>query len=60
MKKLAICGTPEEGRDQLAAYDGLLSHPVLHTPYVLPLEQADSEDCFRQTVAAFAPQTVST
>ena len=60
VKKLAICGTPEEGRDQLAAYDGLLSHPVLHTPYVPPLEQADSEDCFRQTVAAFAPQTVST
>jgi alkanesulfonate monooxygenase SsuD/methylene tetrahydromethanopterin reductase-like flavin-dependent oxidoreductase (luciferase family) len=60
VKKLAICGTPEEGREQLAAYDGLLSHPVLHTPYVPPLEQADSEDCFRQTVAAFAPQTVST
>ena len=58
VKKFAICGTPEEGREQLAEFEGLVSHPVLHTPYVPPLEQADSEDCFRQTVAAFAPQAV--
>lgn len=53
VKTFAICGTPEEGRTQLAEYDGLLDHVVLHTPYVPPLEQADSEDCFRNTVAAF-------
>jgi hypothetical protein len=34
----------------------VLDHVVLHTPYVPPLEQADSEDCFRNTVAAFAPE----
>jgi alkanesulfonate monooxygenase SsuD/methylene tetrahydromethanopterin reductase-like flavin-dependent oxidoreductase (luciferase family) len=55
VKMFAICGTPEEGRAQLAAYNGLLDHIVLHTPYVPPLQQADSEDCFRNTVAAFAP-----
>jgi len=53
VKRFAICGTPEEGREQLAEFDGLLDHIVLHTPYVPPLAQADSEDCFRNTVAAF-------
>ena len=55
VKRFAICGTPEEGRAQLSEYEGLLDHIVLHTPYVPPLQQADSEDCFRNTVAAFAP-----
>lgn len=55
VKTFAICGTPEEGREQLAEFEGLLDHIVLHTPYVPPLGQADSEDCFRNTVAAFAP-----
>jgi alkanesulfonate monooxygenase SsuD/methylene tetrahydromethanopterin reductase-like flavin-dependent oxidoreductase (luciferase family) len=54
VKTFAICGTPDEGREQLAEYDGLLDHVVLHTPYVPPLQQADSEDCFRNTVEAFA------
>jgi probable F420-dependent oxidoreductase len=55
VKAFAICGTPEEGRAQLAEFGGLLDHIVLHTPYVPPLQPADSEDCFRNTVAAFAP-----
>jgi len=55
VKMFAICGTPEEGRAQLAEYDGLLDHVVLHTPYVPPLDQAASEDCFRASLAAFAP-----
>lgn len=55
VRMFSICGTPAEGLEQLAAYDGLLDHPVLHTPYVPPLEQEDSEDSFRNTVAAFAP-----
>ena len=56
VKMFAICGTPGEARAQLGEYDGLLDHIVLHTPYVPPLEQADSEDCFRNTVATFAPK----
>ena len=58
VKIFAICGTPEEGRAQLAEY-GDLDHVVLHTPYVPPLSQSDSEDCFRNTVEAFAPATVA-
>jgi alkanesulfonate monooxygenase SsuD/methylene tetrahydromethanopterin reductase-like flavin-dependent oxidoreductase (luciferase family) len=55
VKMFAICGTPDEGREQLTEFTGKLDHIVLHTPYVPPLEAADSEDCFRNTVAAFAP-----
>lgn len=55
VRSFAICGTPEEGRAQLAEYERVLDHVVLHTPYGPPLAQAESEDCFRQTVAAFAP-----
>jgi hypothetical protein len=40
--------------DQLAAYDGVLPHIVLHTPYVPPLDQASSEGAFRSMVQAFA------
>lgn len=56
VRRFAICGTPDEGREQLAEFDGLLDHVVLHTPYVPPLAQADSEDCFRGTVAALAAE----
>ena len=59
VKKFAICGTPEEGREQLAEFEGKVDHIVLHTPYVPPLEAAESEDCFRNTVAAFAPSPVA-
>jgi probable F420-dependent oxidoreductase len=59
VKMFAICGTPDEGRAQLAEFDGLLDHIVLHTPYVPPLLAADSEDCFKNTVAAFAPQAAT-
>ena len=54
VKMFAICGTPEEGLEQFGEFEGVLDHVVLHTPYVPPLEQADSEDCFRNTIATFA------
>ena len=57
VKMFAICGTPDEGLEQLREFDGLLDHVVLHTPYVPPLEQAASEDCFRNTVRTFTPVT---
>jgi probable F420-dependent oxidoreductase len=57
VKMFAVCGTPDEGREQLDEYEAL-PHVVLHTPYVPPLAAADSEDCFRNTVAAFAPAAV--
>lgn len=59
VKLFAICGTPDEGRAQLTEYAGVLDHIVLHTPYGPPLQQAESEDCFRNTVTTFAPEQPS-
>jgi probable F420-dependent oxidoreductase len=55
LEAFSICGTPDEARAQLQAWDGVLAHIVLHTPYVPPIAGPDSEDAFRNTVAAFAP-----
>jgi probable F420-dependent oxidoreductase len=54
VRTFAIAGTPDEAAEQLAAYEGVLPHIVLHTPYVPPIDQAASEDAFRSMVQAFA------
>jgi alkanesulfonate monooxygenase SsuD/methylene tetrahydromethanopterin reductase-like flavin-dependent oxidoreductase (luciferase family) len=54
VRAFAIAGTPDEATEQLSAYDGVLPHIVLHTPYVPPIDQASSEDAFRSMVHAFA------
>jgi len=54
VRTFSIAGTPDEVADQLATYDGVLPHIVLHTPYVPPIDQASSEDAFRSMVDAFA------
>ncbi len=54
VRAFAIAGTPDEAAEQLAAYRGVLSHIVLHTPYVPPIDQAASEDAFRTMVRTFA------
>ena len=54
VRAFSIAGTPAEGREQLAAYQAVLPHVVLHTPYVPPIGQADSEDAFRSMVRTFA------
>jgi probable F420-dependent oxidoreductase len=59
VRAFSICGTPDEAREQLAAYDGILPHIVLHTPYVPPICADDSEDAFRQTVRTFGTQTTA-
>jgi hypothetical protein len=53
VKAFSIAGTPAEGREQYEAYKEVLDHVVLHTPYVPPIAQVDSEDAFRNTVRAF-------
>lgn len=50
----SIAGTPDEVAEQLAAYEAVLPHIVLHTPYVPPIDQASSEDAFRTMVRTFA------
>jgi alkanesulfonate monooxygenase SsuD/methylene tetrahydromethanopterin reductase-like flavin-dependent oxidoreductase (luciferase family) len=54
VRQFSIAGTPDEAREQLAAYEGVLPHIVLHTPYVPPIDQAASEDAFRSMVRTFA------
>lgn len=50
---LAICGTPEEGRQKLTAWRHAIPHIVFHTPYVPPLTAEESEDTYRNIVSAF-------
>jgi probable F420-dependent oxidoreductase len=56
VRHFSICGTPDEAREQLARYHGLLPHIILHTPYVPPIHQRESESAFRTMVAALRPQ----
>jgi alkanesulfonate monooxygenase SsuD/methylene tetrahydromethanopterin reductase-like flavin-dependent oxidoreductase (luciferase family) len=49
----SIVGTPDEAREQYTAYRDVLDHVVLHTPYVPPLTESESEDAFRNTVRTF-------
>jgi probable F420-dependent oxidoreductase len=54
VETFSICGTPDEAAEQLAAFDGLLPHIVLHTPYVPPISGVESNAAFRATVSTFA------
>jgi alkanesulfonate monooxygenase SsuD/methylene tetrahydromethanopterin reductase-like flavin-dependent oxidoreductase (luciferase family) len=49
----SISGTPDDAREQLAAFDGVLPHVVLHTPYVPPITAKESEAAFRAIVDTF-------
>jgi alkanesulfonate monooxygenase SsuD/methylene tetrahydromethanopterin reductase-like flavin-dependent oxidoreductase (luciferase family) len=49
----AISGTPDDAREQLAAFDGVLPHIILHTPYVPPITRAESSDAFRAIIETF-------
>ena len=50
----AICGTPDEAREQFERWDGKVDHIVLHTPYVPPIDGADSAASFRAVCETFA------
>jgi alkanesulfonate monooxygenase SsuD/methylene tetrahydromethanopterin reductase-like flavin-dependent oxidoreductase (luciferase family) len=52
VEAFSIAGTPEEARQQVDQY-GALTHLALHTPYIPPLDAAESDDAYRQIVAAF-------
>jgi alkanesulfonate monooxygenase SsuD/methylene tetrahydromethanopterin reductase-like flavin-dependent oxidoreductase (luciferase family) len=54
VKAFSIAGTPDECREQVQAYKEVLDHVVLHTPYVPPIAQADSEDAIRNTIRTFS------
>jgi alkanesulfonate monooxygenase SsuD/methylene tetrahydromethanopterin reductase-like flavin-dependent oxidoreductase (luciferase family) len=52
-RAFSIVGTPAECREQYAAYKEVLNHVVLHTPYVPPIGQQDSEEAFRAIIRTF-------
>lgn len=52
VEAFSISGTPEEARDQLGDY-AVMDHLALHTPYIPPLTPEESDDAYRQIVAAF-------
>jgi probable F420-dependent oxidoreductase len=50
VRHFAVAGTPDEAAEQLEAYRAVLPHVVLHTPYVPPIAQVESEEAFREMV----------
>ena len=50
---LAICGTPEEGRQKLSVWQEAIPHVIFHTPYVPPLTAEESEDTYLNIISAF-------
>lgn len=53
LRAFAICGTPEEALEQLAEFEDVLPHIILHTPYVPPIRQEESEAAFRNLLQVF-------
>jgi probable F420-dependent oxidoreductase len=50
VETFSLAGTPDEVRDQMGPYEEVLSHVVLHTPYVPPLTADECDDAFRGIV----------
>jgi probable F420-dependent oxidoreductase len=55
VETLSITGTPEEAKQKLAQYEGVIDHLVLHTPYVPPIEAEESGDAFASILETFGP-----
>jgi probable F420-dependent oxidoreductase len=55
VRAFCIAGTPDECAEQLAAYTDVMSHVVLHTPYVPPITAAESHGAFHRNLAALGP-----
>jgi alkanesulfonate monooxygenase SsuD/methylene tetrahydromethanopterin reductase-like flavin-dependent oxidoreductase (luciferase family) len=56
---LSISGTPEEARQKLAQFEGVIDHVVLHCPYVPPFTAEESADCFTNILDAFGDLAAS-
>jgi probable F420-dependent oxidoreductase len=53
IETLSITGTPEEARQKLTQYEGVIDHLVLHTPYVPPIEADEAADGFTNILETF-------
>lgn len=59
VETFSIAGTPEEAREQLARWDGVVDHVMLHPPYVPPLTSEETRDAYDQVISAFARTPVA-
>ena len=59
VRTFSITGTPDECREQLRQYEGVLDHIILHTPYVPPLDADESEDAFLNNIRLLDTTTPS-
>ncbi len=50
LKAFSISGTPDEAREQLAAFQESIPHTVLHTPYMPPIQREESERAYLNAV----------
>jgi probable F420-dependent oxidoreductase len=55
VKAFAVAGTPDECREQLKEYEEVLDHIVLHTPYVKPITDRESQDAYYRIVKFLGP-----
>jgi probable F420-dependent oxidoreductase len=50
VKAFAVAGTPDECREQMKQYEEVLDHIVLHTPYVKPITDEESQAAYYRIV----------
>lgn len=50
VKAFSITGTPDEAREQLAAFEEAVDHVVLHIPYMPPINREESARAFANAV----------
>jgi alkanesulfonate monooxygenase SsuD/methylene tetrahydromethanopterin reductase-like flavin-dependent oxidoreductase (luciferase family) len=55
VKAFSIAGTPDECHEQLAEYQEVLDHLVLHTPYVPPITAEESTAAFQRIAKYMGP-----
>jgi probable F420-dependent oxidoreductase len=53
VRTFSIAGDPREAREQLARWDGVADHVMLHPPYVPPLDAGETADAYYQILSAF-------
>jgi alkanesulfonate monooxygenase SsuD/methylene tetrahydromethanopterin reductase-like flavin-dependent oxidoreductase (luciferase family) len=53
VRAFSITGTPDQARERLAEWEGIVDHLVFHTPYVPPFTAEESEDAYRNILDAF-------
>lgn len=57
VEAFSISGTPEEARQKLAEFEGVIDHVVLHCPYVPPFTAEESADCFTHIIDTFGTRS---